>query len=34
MKIFYGDDIVKIGGNNPYERYVYAKKDCLVHNSR
>ena len=26
--------IVKIGDNNPYERYVYAGQDCLVHNSR
>ena len=26
--------IEKIGGNNPYERCVHTKKDCLVYNSR
>ena len=31
----YQEDIrIQLGGANPYERYVYAGQDCLVHNSR
>jgi len=25
---------VKMGGSNPYERYVCARQDCLAHSSR
>jgi len=28
------DDIVKIEGANPCERYVHARQDCLVYYSR
>jgi len=31
---YQGDIRVKLGGANPCERYVYAGKDCLVHNLR
>ena len=33
-KIYYRDNIVKIGDNNSYKRYVYTRQDCLIHNSR
>jgi len=29
-----GGAAVKMGGSNPYERYVCAEQDCLVHPSR
>jgi len=29
-----GGAAVKMGGANPYERYVSAGQDCLVHSSR
>ena len=31
---YYRDISVKIGGANSCERCVYARQDCLVHNSR
>jgi len=34
LEKYYGGAAVKMEGANPYERYVSAGQDCLVHHSR
>jgi len=34
LEKYCGSTTVKMGGANPYERYVSAGQDCLVHHSR
>ena len=34
LEKYCGNVVVKMGSVNPYKRYVYAKQDCLVYNSR
>ena len=31
---YHGGATVKIGGSNPYEKYVCTRQDCLVYPSR